>query len=184
MKSTEFHGVLRPALATWAKQRRFKRVSSAPPAFEFQYATHAFLSLWVQLGTGGYDWLIGGRFTLNVKIGQEIGLHTDSTVRLPSIWSGERAARALALDAAVRAKRGRPRGAHPFETFATKEEIESRYYTPIHALPGDYWMPYVDVEDVSKWSSLVVESLDDVVLRVIEKGRAGGFLVPEVWPTL
>ncbi len=182
MKAAEFYKAVRPSLKQWAKERGFKRVSSSPPAFTFRDEEHSVLSIWIQLRSGGFHDFTGGSFTLNLQIGDSIGLHTSLTRRLPGTWSAQVKQRALRLDAASRAKRYWSDGPHPFESFMERDKIRLNYYEPLTSLPVDYWMPYYDVEDVESWGVIIAESLDQAMRELIADGKVQGVCVPEVWP--
>ena len=111
----DLYASLRPPLKVWASQAGMKRVKSSPPAFT-RFAGERHLSLWVQQSSGGYDSMLGGKFTVNLQLGtsQGIGTHIVAgsnalqTDRVDSTWDEPTSTRAIELHNRIVAKRKRP----------------------------------------------------------------------------
>lgn len=169
--SSEVWKVLRPSLKAWARDAGFSRVQSSPPAYAKPIGTH-HVTLFAQGSSGGIDRDLGGTFTLNLQKAVEPSLQVHvsddivHTTRLPEYFSEQQQAEALAIHNVVVDKRAKPRpGSFLYDIYA-EDVLEQRFLVPLGVLPSlDYWMAFVDTDDIAAWGEFVRRHLDAWVVR-------------------
>lgn len=165
-KTAQVWKTLRPFLKDWARAAGYARLQSSPPAYAKEVGEH-HVTVFAQGSSGGVDRDLGGTFTLNLQKAQEPQpqVHISDTIvhtkRVPQLFTEAQRDEALAIHNAVVGKRTKPREGSYLYSIHTEDALEAKFLRPLASLPPlDYWMAFVDEDDIAAWGAFFERHLD------------------------